>query len=842
MSVDRGAADSDLSRWRVLLLCVGRSTEMVRDELVRWGEELGFEITVYDHPGYRADPVSDTVSACIKEIAQYDIVLALADEEEGTEVNVDLLENGVREFLINSDLLPPPESAIPTPTIFQLEVLAAKRLGKPTLVLMTTAAQQSQREVARMLAAKELNLIPRVSSPRRAEDLIAAEEWSALAEEYDVPSGRIASFRHLLFLQRLERVPPNFVRYYDPKSLEALKVTAADALASVPLALIREAHANARSRIEVARPPLGPSSIGDLLRADLILAPPYLVRSGEPSSDELYSPSGGDGRLREWLLERRSVLLLGHPGLGKSTLTLLVYSSLDHAATSVPPVGAIWGSWRDLTVPSRGWESTLRHFMGLAHERAPWPASLPLPNLRWVLLLDGLDESPLPGTEMIRTLEELAAHTTLLVSCRLNDYGRYVDVGRSSFEMYVELRPWDEDHIERYAQALETNGRQAAADAVRSLLQSRRRPEVISYPLWLSMLTYLAESGDGVDDVNDLDDYELLRRTTAAVAGEEMKRHGGSHEDAAELKSAWEVCAWLLQEQRRTAQRLYTRDLEQALHVLQDDALFRATLSALEVSDEVIRGFQHEILHDFWLGQYIARRLPAATAEDLIRLLGSQRRGFANSVVRRRLAREGRKAEAANTLRGSFDEVGQVPRAEFVKNQILYFLGRLDDGSATQGFLAAVWRSDEPRFVRYSAAFTGALIGAPGVEEEYYETLRSDPESDALNRGYHLYYHGDVDVRETEMPYHDDGTVSADRTIDVLIDRLRLKKPTNRRLRRIELFTLRRFIETRGGVNQEVGAALNAVLAELGAEAAGEDEWATSVQCEIAVIRALKHA
>jgi hypothetical protein len=143
--------------------------------------------------------------------------------------------------------------------------------------------------------------------------------------------------------------------------------------------------------------------------------------------------------------------------------------------------------------------------------------------------------------------------------------------------------------------------------------------------------------------------------------------------------------------------------------------------------------------------------------------------------------------------------VPEGPRSQFVRNQILYFLGRLDASDETKQFLAAVWHSDQPPFIRYSAAFTGAMIGAPTIEEEYYARLVDDCESDALNRGYHLFYHGDQDLREEDMPWHDDGAVPATRTIEVLIFRLRATGLANRRLRRLELHTLRRFAETRGG-------------------------------------------
>jgi hypothetical protein len=811
---------------------------MVREELVRFGDELGFDVHVYDRAGYPADPGLDPVSACVEAIDQHDIVVALADEEEGTEVDVSALDDGVRGFLVNCGILPAAGSGVLVPTIFQVEVLVARQLAKPTVVLMTTRARELNRTFVQLLRDGALQLNPRVPSPRPPDDLIAAKDWNALAEDYDVPSGRLASLRHAVFLERVER---DWVRYYNPESLGDLKSKAADGLASVPLALMRTAFVDARARIRKERPVAGALTIADLMEKGLILSPPHIVRSGGAASGKLYSPIDGGGSLRDWLLEERSVALLGHPGLGKSTLSLLVYASLEDAATAVPPLGVIWGSWRDLTAVPTDWEAAIRHFIGLARQRAPWPAALALPNLKWILLLDSLDESPL-GSEMAgAVLSALEPHATLLVSCRLNDFPRYGAGAPAAFEVVVELTAWEDPNLEAYAAALDGGGYASAAAVVRRLIALQRRPTVIGVPLWLSMSTYLAETSGGVD-VEELDDYELVRRTMTTIASAEMSRQQGSpSSDGARLLAAWQSFASLLQERRRQSRRLYIHDLADVLGVEQQDPLFTAALSLLDVSDDVVRGFQHEILHDFFLGEHIASRLPEANADEVSRLLGWQRRGVANDAVRRRVERDGHAIDAAATLRERFDEVRGGPRLAFVKNQILYFLGRVDTSSPTRDFLARVWRSeDEEDFVRYSAAFTGAMIGAQGVEAEYYQRLRSDPDSDALNRGYHLFYHGDIDVSEEEMPHRDDGSSAADRSIEVLVNRLRLTEPHNRRLRRIELFTLRRFIETRGlpnGLRPRLDVALESVAAEM--EETDDADWAAASNDEIAAIRAV---
>lgn len=821
--------------WRVLVLCAGRSTGVLRPELIRHLENLGFEANVYSEPGYFADPSLDNVSACVEAIDQHDIVLAVIDTEEGSEVDPATLDDGVRRYLLEHELLPASDSRVPPPTIVQLEVGVARAQGKPTLVLISEEARTARRTVEERLKRGEVQPQSRNPEARPAIELIEKGDWEQLDADYEMPVSDLASFRHFRFITDLERATnAAWVRGYGETKLDELRQKATDALTSVPQALIRAGFGKARPMLETERPPIGGPSLADLLDAGLIQVPPFRLRSGRGDGD-LYSPGEEQGQLGKWLLGRRSVLLLGDPGLGKSTLALLTYASLKEPAMAVPALGVVRGRWRDLAVPDEDWEATLRRLIGLAHARAPWPQTLQLPQLPWILILDGIDESPLLSSDATKTLRRLGEEATLLVTCRRSDHQRYLEAEGSTFAVIVELEPWGEERLQHYANALESSGRLLPAGAVRELLRLKQGPKLISYPLWLSMLTYLAEHETDLK-VSQLDDYVLLQRTMGAVAKEEATRHGEVEPGA--LEETWQRMAWTLHCRRRERQGPLSRaELALDLRLGTDEPLFKAACSMLEIKDQRVSGFRHEVIHDYWLGEEIAARLPKASAAEIVDLLGRQRSSLANDAVRSRLRANGQAAETAAGLRERFIEVPEGPREEFVKNQMLYFIGRLDpDKSST--FLASIWRlREEAEFVRYSAAFNGAMVGAEGVEEDYYQYLCENSEAESLNRGYHLFYHGDIDVNESEMPYRDeDYSVSAERAIEVLIRRLCMTEPENRRLRRIELLTLRRFIETREQPQTEALDVLQAALVAIEAESKN-DPRRSSIKAEIAKLR-----
>jgi hypothetical protein len=824
---------ANLKKWRVLLLCAGRSTREWRPQLVEHLRTLGFDANVYSKEGYPTDPTVDNVSACVEAIGQHDVVIAVIDEEEGTEVDPDALEATVRKELLEKGLLPPPGSPVPPPTITHLEVEVAQALGKPTFILMSEKASEAKRALEGMLGKGELTPRAKAAGAAPVIDLLEAEEFEQLEANYEMPHGGLASFRHLRFIRRLEK--NGWVRYHgQADTISELKKNAADALSHVPQALLKDGFGQIRLLLENERTPLGAPSIADLLDEGLIEVPPYRFRSGT-GSGELWEPGSDRGLLAEWLLGGRSVLLLGDPGLGKSTAALLAYASLESAARKIPPHGVLRGRWRDLDVADEDWSGTVRRLLGLTYGREPWPASLELPRLNWVIVLDGLDESPLSSIQATQVLRHLGEAATLLVTCRERDHGRYLEAGGSTFSIIVELESWDDKRLEAYAGALEKAGRELAAEAVRGSMRLGRRPELISYPLWLTMLTYLAENEEHFR-LEPFDDLGLLRRTMGAVANVESRRHG--QDDVPALEAAWRRIAWKLHVRRREGHGPLTEaELANEVGLALGDACFIAACSLLDVGDGMVSGFRHEVVHAYWLGEEIAVRLPGAGADEVVELLRWQRSAIANDAVRQRLRRDGRAPESVATLRSRFFDIPAGPPGDFVKNQILYFLGRLDDPTRSREFLAGVWRSDEPEFVRYSAAFNGAMIGAAGVEEDYYHHLQDDADSDSLNRGYHMFYHGDIDLLETQMPYRDeDYSVPARRSVEVLIDRLRRDGPENKRLRRIELLTLRRFIETRGAPEGGLLKALDEGLLAIEREQ-NEEPLKASIAEEVSGVR-----
>jgi hypothetical protein len=796
--------------WSVLMLVVGRGNDLLRNNVAKCVQDLGFEFHVYDAEGYPVDSSVHSHEACIRAIHSHDIVLAFVDNSEGGTFQVDKATADLRNQLTAMGVLPAPASHRPVPTVTQAEILTARSLGKPTLVFVSQEVATRVDQTLTSIEQEMLALEPRSPASRDLKTLIDSRQWDELFEDYKVPTGRIASGRHLLFIERLRKETPNYVTLFDPRYFDDVCKMIQSRLAGIPLILVRQ-HAEAAERqIDRARGPLTPHSLHDLLRMQLILEPPYKVESGDPAAAALFDVKGEEPKaISTALLHDKDVLLLGDPGHGKSTAALLSFRELSAATRSgVEGQAPLFASLRGVPFSrdrdTLNGESFIRLVLSLPAERAPWPKRLPLPRERWILVLDGADESSLDGSTLKTLLEGLRGTARVLLTCRETVFERQFGTSKRLFDVIITLQPWGAAHIDQYIAALGAANMNYAAQVISAQRHNAVLAEFISIPLWLSMLSYLAErsatTGRTSAPFRPGGQYELLRTCSAAVAEDEAERHSLSLDVSDELQRTWRTIAWLLLNARRNGRVLQLSQVLASASLAPDSAMERAALSVLDfIGDEVV-GFFHEVFFDYSLAEYIVDRLADTTTkrEEIADLFSLHRSYVTNKLVRQRIEGREDRAAVAGRLRDAYDATGHLgSRQAFARNQIIYLAARIDTSETTRRFVRSIWHSREPAFVRYAAAFSAAILDDTVVEEEYFKLLKQDDTTDRLNRGYHLSYYGDTEpVTETDATADDDGSSDAARTLATLFRRLERTEPRHRRLRRIELLTVRRFLET----------------------------------------------
>lgn len=780
--------------WQILVVgsndqeaAVGRMA--IRDEAMA----LGFDVHVwYENP--EIDPATGTDGSCVRAVLGTQIVVAILTARGGSAIRADrrdLVAPADVDFLRRSNILPPVQSSATLPTVLHVEVLTAKAVGRPLIVFAHDALLQRVDQAIQQLAADLTVLEPAVPSPEDASTLIHERRWRELAFQFR-PKQQLngLEYVHVMFVKRvMDEGPNNWVESVslDAKDVDRLKARLGVGLQRIPLSLLspdtlgrvrdRDPQIGAVERgLDRARSPLVPESLRRLLEDERLIDPPYAI-DGVPGTAPLSEA------LVSALRDRRSVLLVGEPGLGKST-TCLATAAQFRAGEDL----AAYGRWRELADDTE----VLASLIGAEYLRREWP--LEVPTARWVAVVDGLDESTRELPELVDLVSRTVGRgdTALLCSVREGDYYRRFASLNNEFDHIVELRPWSSQHVTKYVDRLRHHERHRAADYVERHVHLNR--QFISYPLWLSILGYLAERSGSVSLAELNNDIAALRMCARAVAEEECERHGLPPDEAPSLERLWERAAWEL---RKSGQPLSEDELFRRVGLPLEASWIAAFRSVLEpFSVDRVSGFFHEVFQEFWLAQHVAGVVMEGAALDVLQVFGVWRSRLTNQILRGRLAVPESRQHAAAVLRRAYREATDAD--DLTKNQVLYVVGRIDDTAETRSFLRGVWRDENtPVFARYSAAFAAAIAGEETVERDFAEALENDSDLDSVNRGYHRVYYGDVPgFDERSLPFFDRGDGSAQLAIEALTRRLSESEVSNRRLRRIELLTLRRLIET----------------------------------------------
>lgn len=834
-----------MARWSVLMLCTGHGNELLRGAVEEVVVGVGFEFSVYDGAEYPVDPLVHSHAACVRAIDQSDIVLAFLDDRRGGEFQSEKAPPEMHEALAQAGVLYTPSAP---PSITQVEVLTARHLGKPTLLFVPTDVQTMVGTIVQQLRSGSIPVRPRAGVTTDPTPLIQGGNWEELHDQFVVPAAPLKSFGQVAFLERMRRETPNFVSYYDGRNLDDLRRMINGRLAGVVQALVRRHVTNVQHRIERHRSPLSILSLQDLYVRGLIVSPVTHTLSGPASDQPLFGGQAGEhGQNCSALLAGKNVLLLGEPGMGKTTTALFSFreaaSSMEAGIQAIAP---LYANWRELPPEVRTADDLVRYLLGWANHREPWPKALALPRLRWMFVLDGLDEGQYDPPMRMQTVRELSKEAVVLISSRRTlDYERSFHDINKCFNLIIELLPWGTAEVARFIAGLRSAGMEGGASLVERWQSEGAAPDLISLPLWLSMIAFLGERsavlGSRKPPVCAPNEYELLRQCSDAVAEDEITRQKASI-SVESLRNLWAKGAWYIQQSRRERHRLSAEELATSLGIPLESPVGKSVFSFLDVSFGQVTGFFHEVFQEYWLAEHILDRLVSEPdCNKLPRLFQYQR-----SVVTNRLLRMGLRArsdlqELAERIRNAYWAAGLVePSAQFVKNQLVYLLGRVDDSLPTREFLRTVWKSEGSAFVRYSAAFAAIMLGETTIEQEYYNLLQESPRDEDINRAYHLYYYGDVELRESEMPPHDDGCSAARQTLTRLAERLRLKEPRNTALRRVELFTVRRLLET--GRSVPLGVDMEGPVREVLKEVEKqpfEEPFAASARAEAQAILAL---
>lgn len=522
-------------------------------------------------------------------------------------------------------------------------------------------------------------------------------------------------------------------------------------------------------------------STAEVVRMELVV--PARSTRGELVLDRLLGASGD------------SVLVLGDPGAGK---TILAYSFarrlLDEGrlplTVDIREVGTEWQTLDELLISQLG-------------------TSVSAEDLDKVsIVVDGLDEalgSGMEPEEIQRRTMQLRDVAPVVAFCRKRDYNTRLGAWLRDFpDQVMELAQWTFADFADYLGRLRAAGEIGTQDLLQRVEADPRLASLVARPLLARMLTLVATSEDGTlpSDISTL--YSAYLRRVAEFADAAMGTVPPQRAVAMEvwLRVAWEMFA----AHERGVDSFLPEDVLEAASSpdLGADLAFRAieTIMDVDASGRTV-SFIHYSMFEFLVAQTVADRLigfapkgSASAAQVLARDLPGEIRRHLVSLLRADTSLPAHRwpaylADIYRAARG-LDSPGNLTAC----NLVVYILCRL--GINVEGALLALLEDERDPFLRNSIHWALARIDHREATNAYLGALVEDPGFASMNRGYLLYYYGDIG--EAEGPPFVDGGGSWQNTRDKVLKKLGgveySSVPTSRRL--VDVFTFADLATTRG--------------------------------------------
>lgn len=662
--------------------------------------------------------------------------------------------------------------------------------------------------------------IPLIVACVRSKAIAELEQWRAVGGTW---SPRYVDDVDLLrFIERVRDT--TFLLEFD--NAEDLRVSLDKKMKSLTPYILRKvsfaACENARNRrtVTVIDQTL---SLGDVFDRGLYVTPPYRLASGTSAGHSL------EEDVSTCLQSRHNMIITGGPGTGKSTaLVQSLCRRVAHVRAN-PLLTPVYVDCYSLG-PSdfASVESLLGKLFELALGKNIWPHfDRHDPVLQVELFFDALDEVR-DGAVL---LEQMVAESPVwswcshLVTCRWDFLSRVlVNPGTAARYQYIaELLPWDLPHIRAYVERKFANDKPKTDEMTAIIETSETFKGLAQNVIGLVMLCSL-------DDVSMIDDAGTLYRAFLAKwAARESYRVDSPGVDADMIISVWQRIAWQLLVAARdggvavsSLPHMFDKYDGRCEAVL--SPVVRSLLVTTSIGRElVVSRFVHDSIYEYLLAAELVEQLEGSSQGQMQAL--EQDTWYEVNEFAQVLMLQWDETDCARVV-DNLVEVYAIRRSDdsskglLVRNKACYYVGRLGRqaslaSSKAFDFLDRVWQEEETAFVRQSIGYARSIAGLPNAATDFVNEMRANEELDSLNRGYHLAYYGDI--KGQDPPYSDPRKGSWQQTHRALVHRVSHDSEPKRNSRAVDLYTMRRFFETRGQrpTSEEIGAA-TAILRNLG--------------------------
>lgn len=766
--------------WKIALLSTDYDLRNERKEIIAFLEQNKIEVSAFEDPSF---PVVENIHShdnCLRALKRVDLAILLINKRYG---GIYYAEKGV--------------------SITEKEY---ETLDVPTIVLVSKTVWD-ERAVYRK---------------QQKESGLSEDEYETTGNYHPLNVDNVKVFR---FIDRIQgnyesAGKSNWINYWD--GIADLNEKIPKTLGARSVSLLREVVEKQIKEVKKRRTSTGLNmSLGDVFDKGYYIEPGSELMSGSLDSsitteEEALSLTT---KINQKLSDGDSCLVLGEAGAGKTTL--MAKSFLDMAEKMkeqnlffIPVYVWMKGMRPDSAFSV---EEYLKASFERYLDREYYPF-LKLNDFRFVFYLDGFDElaEKLTKDELKKLGESEMFGWPLMLTSREKYADRYIKGNdfASKFECCIKLTDWTQEIARKYIkQFCNSAGKDEEFEEriLTLLVDNEDLHDVLKSPLLVTILVFVIERSRMQIPETIRSRTQLFDKCLDLLAQREIEtkfQYDGmvAIPENDELVLWWAYFAWMIYEGRlEGASEFSIEETTDKIKAIFGEKSIEWPNTVFDVIFDTNADVAFGAFHEQFLEYLVAYALTYACANKIQpypTFLKYVMRPEINRYFRGIIAHEPEKQR--KTIFNNIKElywncVGRTGENDILKRvHAVYHLSRLFDKDSEEE-ISRIFTTETQTAVLQSLYFGVIKRGDLEREKEFYELLSTDSNYNNSNRGYHQAYY-DLGISKISLPYNDDINVDWGGSLRAFQRHFSSQDKEHYYLYRIDLVTMRHFMEARGTV------------------------------------------
>lgn len=757
-----------MKKWTIGLISTDYDLHDVRNNIIDELSKLNFDISAFESSSFPVEPHLHSHDACLAALDRVDIVILIIDNRYG----------GLYLGKEGND------------SITEMEFAKSIKTNK----IFIPCIRKKIWDERNQLISQVKNLKSEFRDIRKRKKLIKpvyAQNWKLID-----------------FIGKIKNLDKdNYVAFFN--ELSELKTSIFGRLESISRFLCQKIIESQVDHVRALKTTTGLAlSFGDVLDGKYYIEPPFKLLSGKKSNLKKIG-----GVLNQIYLNSFGILIVGEPGIGKSTVILksFIENAINKTRYDQSYVLPFYVSLRGKgTNYHFDFEKYIEDCFNDYLQKENYPL-LRLKDIQPILYIDGFDELSDDYSNFV--IDKVLLNDFFQKKFIASSRTRFADIYLNNINfgnkisLIIEITDWNIEHAKKYVRKFCTNRkRRDLVDKIESMLNSSYElHNIYTNPLLLSLYLWIIEESGMEIPININDKITLYDKCLINLAKREGIKLKVTESD---LYKAWMITCWLLYKKRFTENFINIDDLIANIqieipeldHLSETKFVFFNTLFNFNNYNE-ITGAIHEQFLEFLVAKFFNMSLLSDKLNTdffeivlrpeinrIIRTLWSHESSVNREIILEKLW------AIYSKLQQSIDS-----KDISIRTHVIYHIGRMPTDSSKK-LLDLANEIEKNIAVQLSIYFGLIKKGDLLRESELYLFLQNE-EWDRANRGYHLVYYSDWSIKDETPPFYDLGVYNWERTFKALSDHILSQRDEHYFLRRIELFTIKKFCISRNNFN-----------------------------------------